>query len=352
MAQPRTRNPVRRVVSLASPRTVTAVAVALVVALLVPPGVGGSSVLQQAAASDPERVLGERFQFSATEVEQARSGQPVARMIAVSDRNELAVVGAIRLDGDKKRLVDWIRDIGQFRHMAELGLTRAISSPPAVGSFADLVLDAKDLAALQACRSGRCDLRLSDAAITQFQSEVRWDAPDAATQANALAAKILTGYAQSYLAGGDAAIGNDFGDLLRSATTLYALAPEFANYLERFPTSTLAGVDQRLYWTNMAEGSSSIISLHHLVVYQRPSGDVIIADKTIYASRYFDVAALVLSMQETADGRGYYLIAGSRARSSRLEGLAGRILRREVEKSATDTVRMYLGWMRDSLAAR
>ena len=145
-------------------------------------------------------------------------------------------------------------------------------------------------------------------------------------------------YAQSYLAGGDAAIGNDFGDLLRSATTLYALAPEFANYLERFPKSTLAGVDQRLYWTNMAEGSSSIISLHHLVVYQRPAGDVIIADKTIYASRYFDVAALVLSMQETADGRGYYLIAGSRARSSRLGGVAGRIVRREVEKSATDSV--------------
>ena len=333
-------------------RTVTVVWLALVVAMLVPPDVGGSSVPQQTAASDPERVLGERLQFSASEVEQARSGQPIARMIDGADRDELAVVGAIRLDGDKKRLVNWIRDVGQFRHMAELGLTRAISSPPAVGSFADLALDAKDLAALQSCRSGRCDLRLPDAAMTQFQSEVQWGTPDAATQANALAAKMLTGYAQSYLAGGDAAIGNDFGDLLRTATTLYALAPEFANYLERFPKSTLAGVDQRLYWTNMAEGSSSIISLHHLVVYQRPSGDVIIADKTIYASRYFDVAALVLSMQETADGRGYYLIAGSRARSSRLEGVAGRILRREVEKSATDTVRMYLGWIRDSLAAR
>ena len=117
-------------------RTVTVVWLALVVAMLVPPDVGGSSAPQQTAVSDPERVLGERLQFSASEVEQARSGQPIARMIDGADRDELAVVGAIRLDGDKKRLVNWIRDVGQFRHMAELGLTRAISSPPAVGSVA------------------------------------------------------------------------------------------------------------------------------------------------------------------------------------------------------------------------
>jgi hypothetical protein len=295
-------------------------------------------------------VLSERFQFSAEDVSLARSGQAVAKMIAVDARDELAVVGALRLDGDKKRLVDWIRNIQEFRHAAELGLTRAIGSPPAVEAFADLALDANDLAALQACRPGRCDLRVSDDAIARFQSAVPWGATDAAARANAEAARMLVGYAQAYLRGGDAAIGNDFGPLLRGATTLYDLAPEFAAYLEKFPASTLAGVDQRLYWTNMMEGSESIISLHHQVVYRRPSGDVIIADKAIYASRYFDVAALVLSMQDTADGKGFYLIAGSRARSSKLTGLTGRVLRGQVERSATSTVKMYLEWVRDSLA--
>ena len=83
-----------------------------------------------------------------------------------------------------------------------------------------------------------------------------------------------------------------------------------------------------------------------------PAGDVLIADKTIYASRYFDVAALVLSMQETLDGRGYYLIAASRARSSKLTGVGGRVLRGQVERSAVSTVKMYLEWVRDSLNAR
>src|SRR5262245_7193348 len=111
---------------------------------------------------DPERILGERFKFSAADVNQARAGQAVAKMIAGSARDELAVAGAIRLDGDKKRLVDWVRHIERFRHDAELGLTRGIESPPAARAFADLVIDAKDLAALQACRPGRCDLRVPD----------------------------------------------------------------------------------------------------------------------------------------------------------------------------------------------
>ena len=82
------------------------------------------------------------------------------------------------------------------------------------------------------------------------------------------------------------------------------------------------------------------------------AGDVIIADKTFYASRYFDVAALVLSMRDTPDGKGYYLIVGSRAKSSKLSGVAGRVLRGQVERAAVETVTMYLGWVRDSLAAR
>ena len=323
---------------------------ALAVSLIGSQALVGSGRIQT-TPSDPERILRDRFQFSPADVSKARGGQPVARMIAAGGRDELAVVGAVRLDGDKKRLADWVKNIEHFRHAAELGLTRGIASPPAVLAFADLALDAKDLAALQACRPGGCDLRVPDEVIPKFQ-KVAWGTPDAPAQASALVAGMLVEYAQAYLHGGDRAIGNNFGDLLRGATTFYELAPEFAGYLERFPASSLAGVDSRLYWTNLTADPGSIVSLHHLVAYRRPSGDLIIADKTIYASRYFDVAALVLSMQDTPDGKSYYLIAGSRIRTSKLSGVTGRVLRGQVERSAADTVRMYLEWLRDSLAAR
>ena len=334
-----------------APGSLNLVAAASIVIFIAAHGGSGSRAMQTAPA-DPERTLAERFGFSAEDIRSARGGQPVARMIAVGDRNELAVAGAVRLDGDKKRLVDWVRNIERFRHAAELGLTRGIQSPPAAASFAELALDAHDLAALQACRPGRCDLRVPDELMAKFQSGVPWGTPEAPARANALFAGMLTEYAAAYVHGGDAAVGNDFADLLSSATTLYALAPEFAGYLQKFPGAPLAGVDQRFYWTNLAHGSGSIVSLHHLVVYRRPSGDVLIADKTFYASRYFDVAALVLSMQDTPDGHGYYLIAGSRASSSRLTGVTGRVLRGQVERAAAATVEMYLVWLRDSLAAR
>ena len=314
-------------------------------------GASGSASSVQTAPTDPERLLAERFQFPAEEISQARAGQPIAKLIAGRDKDELAVVGAVRLDGDMKRLVEWVRNIEHFRHAAELGTTRAIESPPTAKSFADLALDAKDLAALKACRPGDCDLRVPDELIAKFQSGVAWDTPTGSAQANALFAGMLTEYAAAYAHGGDAAVGNDFGDLLRGATTLYALAPELADYLQKFPASNLADVDHRLYWTNLTDSWGSIVSLHHLVVYRRPSGDAIIADKTFYASRYFDVAALVLSMHATPDGKGYYLIAGSRAKSSNLTSVGGRVLRGQVERAAASTVKMYLEWLRDSLAA-
>src|SRR5690349_15858745 len=92
----------------------------LVTALVVPV-VATVAVMAQAVRPDPERFLADRFQFSADELAQARSGQPVAKMIAGADRNELALEGAIRLDGDKRRLADWITNIAQFRRDAELG---------------------------------------------------------------------------------------------------------------------------------------------------------------------------------------------------------------------------------------
>jgi hypothetical protein len=308
-----------------------------------------AAILPQSGRLDPERILADRFQFSHDDLAQARGGQPVAKTIAGGDRNELALAGAIRLDGDKNRVAEWIRSIERFRGAADLGLARVVDSPPTVASFADLNLDATDLAALQKCTSRSCDMHLSNEGVSDFRTKVQWGTPGAAAQASALARELLVAYARAYLHGGDAALGNSFSDLLQRATTLNQLMPAFARYLQRFPAETLPGVEQRLYWATMPTGKASIVSLHHLAMHRGAAGDIVIADKTIYASRYFNVGALVISLQDTVDGRGYYLIAGSRLRSSDLTGIAGSVLRREIQRSAVDTVRMYLGWMRDSL---
>ena len=312
--------------------------------------VSGFAALPQGGRVDPERVLAERFRFSTDELAKARSGQPVAKLIEGADRNELAVSGAIRLEGDKNRVAEWIKNIEHFRGAADLGLARVVSVPPTVASFADLTLDATDLEALRECASTSCDLRLSTEAISDLRTKVQWGTPSAAAQASTVVRQMLVSYAAAYLHGGDAALGNGFADLLQRAANLNQLVPEFARYLQQFPGETLAGVEQRLYWSTMPAGKVSIVSLHHLVIHRGAAGEMVIADKTIYSTRYFEVGALVISLQDAVDGRGYYLIAGSRVRSSELTGIAASVLRRQIQRSAVDTVETYLSWIRDSLS--
>jgi len=311
---------------------------------------------------DPARILTERFQFTPAEVGQATQGQPIAKLLSGSARDELAVVGALRIDGDMHRLVTWVRDIAAFRKAAELGHATVVPQPITDGAFAGFVPDQRDLAALRTCRVGACDIRLSESALQELQGSVRWDDPQAGEQAAQILRQMLANYAKAYLTGGDAALGtyhnqkeprasvDDFRTLLAGATNLKILVPELAEYLEKFPQATLQGSDQLLYWTAVNDGANPVFTLHHLVVYPRSAQEILIADKTIYSSRSFEAAALVLSVQAAGDGKGFYVVGAGRVKSSKLSGVAARVLRGRIEKETLDGIKMYLGWIRDSLA--
>ena len=329
-------------------------------------GVGAAMVLHAAGAAqvrtfDVERQLSERFGFTAAEVAQARNGQAVSKLLPTKDDGEVGILGAVRIDADPERLVVWFKDVASFRKAAELGLSRRLSAPPAIGDFADLSLDAGELSALRTCRPGDCDLRMGDRAIQRFQTEVDWTAADAARRANLLARQLLLGHAQAYLKGGDQALGayhnekaprvlaDEFRQLLSQSTALYDIAPPLAAYLERFPSAELPGSEQFLYWAKGGVGNDASITLHQLVIYRAPGGETFIADKQLYASRYADAAITVVSLAAAPDGKGFYALVGARARSTMLKGIGARLLRGRVEKAARDTTSMYLDWIRASL---
>jgi hypothetical protein len=62
-----------------------------------------------------------------------------------------------------------------------------------------------------------------------------------------------------------------------------------------------------------------------------------------------DAGLLVLWLGTPPDGQGYYLLAGLRGRSSLLEGLTARLLRKRIEEESHEYVRIYLDWLRKSL---
>jgi hypothetical protein len=307
-----------------------------------------------------ERVLVERFGFTTIEVDQVRDGQLVVKTLP-TPQSELGVGGVVRIPDDKDRLVRWIRDIEGFRKAADLGLSRKLSTPPAINDFGELALDAGELAALQKCRPGDCALRLGDRAIARFQ-ELDWTTADAGRRANLLARQLLLGYAEAYLRGGDEALGaahnerqprvvaDGFRALIRDATNLRALASPLATYLEQFPKAPLPGVEEFLYWAKGSIGPEPTITLHHLVIHRDEGGGIYVADKQLYASRSTDTALLVLWLAPPPDGKGYYLLAGLRARSTMLEGFAARLLRGRIEETSRSDTEIYLDWIRKSLA--
>lgn len=315
----------------------------------------------QVRGIDAERLLAERFGFTPSEVAQARSGQAIAKLLATNEPRDVGVLGAVRIDGPPDRLVGWLKDVASFRKAAELGVSRRLSDPPQIADFADLSLDDSELSALRSCRPGKCDLRMGDKAIQRFQAEVDWTAPDAARRASLLTRQLLLEQAQAYLAGGDVALGtfhndkapqvlaDEFHQVLWQSKALYDIAPGFAAYLEGFPKARLPGSEQFLYWAKGAVGPETSITLHQLVIYRAPGGDVFVGDKQLYASRYVDAALTVISLAPDPNGAGFYALAGARARSPMLSGLAARVLRGQVETATHDTAVMYLDWIRASL---
>ena len=311
---------------------------------------------------DAERVLVERFGFSAAEIEQVRGGQYVVKTLPAPEV-ALAVGGVVRIPDDKDRLVRWIRDIEGFRKAADLGMSRKLSSPPAINDFGDLALDAGELAALQKCQPGNCGLRLGDRAIAEFQA-IDWSAADAGRRANLLARQLMLEYATAYLRGGDEALGaahnerqprmvaDGFRALIQDATNLRALSGPLATYLERYPKAQLPGVEEFLYWAKGGLGPEPAIMLHHLVIHRDGAGGIFVADKQLYSSRYIDTGLLVLWLAPPPDGKGYYLLAGLRARSTMLEGFAARLLRGRIEETSRSDTEIYLDWIQKSLTPR
>jgi hypothetical protein len=316
----------------------------------------------QVRTINPERLLADRFGFTPDEVSRARSGQAVAKLLPRNDASDVGVLAAVRINAQASRLVNWLRNVADFRKAAELGLSRRVSDQPQIGDFADVSLDADELAALRECRPGHCDLLVGDKAIARFQADVDWTSADAGRRANLTMRQLLLEYADAYLKGGDQALGavhdeknprvraDEFHQVLWQSKELYDIAPALTAYLEGFPNARPPAADQFLYWGKGGVGSEASITLHQVIIYPAPGGEVFVVDKQLFATRYVDAGLVVISVALSPDGKGFYALAGARARSRMLAGTAARLLRGKVEKSTMETATMYLDWLRASMA--
>ena len=310
----------------------------------------------------PRDLLRTVAQFTDAEWAMVEGGEAVAKILD-TDTREVAVAGAVRIQGTRDKLVSRSRDLDVLkRSSAVLDVGRFSPSPTAVDlqgvTFDDHNLD------LRNCRPGNCQVRLAAEDIARFHKEVNWGGAAWREESARVWRDVLAGYAAGYLRHGRRAlpdyvnkrealsVASEVSLLTSTYGFVSVYSPELAAYLRDFGANPPAGAQQLLYWTREDFGIRPIVRISHQVILQGSSApSTLIATNQVYADHYMDAALTVTVALETsghapanaASAHGFYMISVSRARTRSLSGLLRRIARSTVQSRSRDTMRKILG---------
>jgi hypothetical protein len=254
----------------------------------------------------------------------------VAKVIDTGDRSEILSLAVMRVRTTPAQVLERLRRAeGRPREpwVLEAG---PLSAAPSPHDLEALTLDPGDVKSLGKCRVNDCRLRLSADAIERFRKEIDGSSASRADRAHALFREILSGYAASYLARGDAGLirydNND--DPARIADSLHLLdgrsdflrdtAPDILAYMEGFPQGRPADEEDVLYWMKEKFWLLNVVSLNHVAIVSRgtPGGRLILAvTKQLYASHYYESSLGAIAFVEGPAGSDGYLAFINRSRA-------------------------------------
>jgi hypothetical protein len=322
----------------------------------------------EAQAGLPPR-LGEYVQrhvkLTAAQHQQLLAGQPVTKLLDDADASkEVAVFGAIWVKAPVAKYVAAVKDIERFESGPNFLVTKRISTPPRLEDFAALKLPPDDVADLKSCRVGACELKLSEAALTQARKEIDWSKPTARADAERLARRLALNYVTGYLEGGNARlatyrdssrptfVGHEFASMIDRIPSLTEYLPDLKRYLLEFPKATLPKSESFLYWQEAKFGLKPTIRINHLTIHEQ-STHVAVASKMLYASHYFWTALeLRVLVPDASRGEGFWFVSINRSRSDGLSGFVGRLIRGKVRSEAESGMQAVLGLTKERMERR
>lgn len=312
--------------------------------------------------------LQDRARLSAEEFTALDRGEVVVKILATSDKRETSLVGAVRvaLRGEID-LRAFRESFGQRSNKARLN-GGPLSDPAVAGDLDGLELEERDIEALKNCAPGSCSLKLSAAMIKAFRTEIDWSASDQKTRAEALLRNLLITYVRDYQQRGDRALieyhdhrkavslADEYKSLREPTVVVSALAPEFEDYLRKYPDPSLPDVENRFDWGVIASGLKPIISITHGTAHSTTFDGFsryLLVTKQIYASHYVDasLAVAALVVDHATQEKVAYLVFTDASRSESLGGVLGRLARPVVEKEAKERVRELLEVARSRIEA-
>ena len=297
--------------------------------------------------AEPHTFLRAAAGFSPADLAQLDRGEPLARVLD-TDKREVAVVGAVRIAASEARLFERYRDISSFKSGVVLELGR-FGTPPTPADLRGLDFENYDLETIRVCKPGDCGVRLSTANMERFARDVNWTAPGWREQAADLWRRLLAADAAAYMANGTLGdyrnkatpldVAEEFNAIFESSKYFEAISPEFLAYLKRFPSISLQGAENILYWSK-DDINRPVTRVTHLVLYPAPPGarrPGLIATKQIYAAHYFD-AGLGLTCAFDDGASGFYMLSVNRVRTRSLTSFTRSLVRSIVQRRSRDAM--------------
>ena len=319
-----------------------------------------SPVWAQAAELDPRAFARDVLQLEDDQLAAIDRGDVVTRLLATTDGAEIAAFGVVRAAGTLDLLLRLSKDVKRSRqvsHIPEIGL---FSSPPRLGDLDLLQVPPEDVKALRKCSPGSCDVKLGPKALDEL-ARIDWASRGADSEVVAVIKRMMLEFLVAYQEGGTDSLDaiadkstvksrtQEYQELLAHSPYLVEYVKEFHHYLAVYPEGTLPQTEDLFYWTKEEFGLKPVISLYHLTVH-REGDHILVANKLLAASHYFNASLEILAGVPTADGKGLYLFSLQRTRIDPPTGKLAGIQIEKVRSGLEAGVRERLEPMRARLA--
>jgi hypothetical protein len=308
-----------------------------------------SMAAQPASPSLPERLdayLTRDAKLTSKERAQLLAGHPVTRLLDTDQSHEVAILGAVWVAAPVARYLTAVRDIEQFEKGGNFLVTKKVSTPPRLEDFAVLGIPPDDVADLESCKVGSCELKLGQDALVRFKKGVDWSKPKPKADVDRLAQQLMLEYVNAYLEGGNKElatyrdssrptfVGQEFASMVDRMPELTDYLPDLKRYLIGFPKIALRNSDSFIYWQEAKFGLKPTIRINHLTTVQEPTQGIVVS-KMLYASHYFWTAIeLRVLLPDPQRGPGFWFVSVNRSRSDGLSGFTGTLIRGKVRDEA------------------
>ena len=323
------------------------------------------------AASDqdtePFKFFREYVGLNDGEINNIRSGKPVAKILSSPTPDEVYVFGSVYVNSTPQSYLKFASDIDALRKVPNYLAIQKFSDPPKLSDLEGFTLEEQDIKELKKCEPGHCEVQLPSEAMGTFKKSVNWSAPDVADQVNRLGQKMALEALERYIEGGNAALGtyrdkhnpavvaDTFQRLLSRSKGLPVYLPALEQYLLNYPKADSNGIESQFYWEKVNFGLKPTLRMVQAIVYRDndpKNPTYAIAIKQLYASHYFETALDLTICVPDHERPGMYVITLKGSSQAGLTGLKGGIVRKVAVDRSRSSLEKALGTIKQKLESQ